>query len=234
MTRDRPRRLRDLGSTNGTFVNGKRLTSEVELASGDLIQFATQAFRVLKQDSSASAATACENVCDHAMALVLFDRLISEQAVIPFYQPIVDLHTKAIQGVEVLCRSRLTGLETPYQMFAAAKQLDQEARLSQTVRGKACQETMGLDPVPHLFLNTHPVEVQQPGLMESLRQLRAAAPSQPLTLEIHEAAVSDTDHMKRLSEELKSINVLRLAFDDFGAAAARIVELTAVHVSRTV
>jgi FHA domain len=40
--------LRDLGSTNGTFVNGRRVTGAVELASGDLVQFATQVFRVLK------------------------------------------------------------------------------------------------------------------------------------------------------------------------------------------
>jgi len=220
--------LRDLGSTNGTFVNGKRLTSEIEVVSGDLIQFATQPFRVLKQDSSANPATACENVCDQAMALVLFDRLISEGAVIPFYQPIVDLHTQAVEGVEVLCRSRLPGLETPLKMFAAAAQLDQEVRLSQTIRWNACQETMGLEVVPHLFLNTHPVEIRQPGLIESLRELRAAAPSQRITLEIHEAAVTNTDQMKRLNEELKTINV-RLAFDDFGAGQARIVELTAVR-----
>jgi EAL domain-containing protein (putative c-di-GMP-specific phosphodiesterase class I) len=220
--------LRDLGSTNGTFVNGKRLTSEVELASGDLIQFATQPFRVLKQDSSANSVTACENVCDYAMALVLFDRLITEQAVIPYYQPIVNLQTLAVEGVEVLARSRLTGLETPFQMFAAAAQLDQEVRLSQTIRWKAVQETMGLEAIPHLFLNTQPIEIRQPGLMESLRELRAAAPSQPITLEIHEAAVSDTAQMKRLGEELKSINV-RLAFDDFGAGQARIAELTAVR-----
>lgn len=220
--------LRDLGSTNGTFVNGKRVTSEVELASGDLIQFATQPFRVLKQDSSTNQATACENVCDYAMALVLFDRLISEQAVIPYYQPIVSLGTQAVEGVEVLCRSRLTGLETPFQMFSAAAQLGQEIRLSETIRWKACHETMGLEVPPHLFLNTHPTELRQPGLMDSLKQLRAAAPSQRITLEIHEAAVTDTGHMKRLSEELKTINI-SLAFDDFGAGQARIIELTAVR-----
>jgi EAL domain-containing protein (putative c-di-GMP-specific phosphodiesterase class I) len=220
--------LRDLGSTNGTYVNGKRVTSEVEVVSGDLIQFATQAFRVLKQDSSVSPVTACEDVCDQAMSLVLFDRLITEQAVIPHYQPIIDLRTAAIEGVEVLCRSRLTGLETPHQMFAAATQLDQEARLSQTIRWKACQETMGLAKPPHLFLNTHPVEVRQPGLIESLRLLRAAAPSQRMTLEIHEAAVTDAEQMKKFSEELKGLDV-HLAFDDFGAGQARIAELTAVH-----
>ena len=220
--------LRDLGSTNGTYVNGKRVTTEVEVLSGDLIQFATQAFRVLKQDSSTSQVTSCEDVCDQAMALVLFDRLITEQAVIPHYQPIVNLGSLAIVGHEVLCRSRLAGLETPIQMFSAATQLDQEARLSQTIRWKACQETMGLPEPPHLFMNTHPAEVRQPGILESMQLLRTAAPSQQLTLEIHEAAVTDTAEMKRLSEGLKALNV-RLAFDDFGAGQARINELTAVH-----
>jgi EAL domain-containing protein (putative c-di-GMP-specific phosphodiesterase class I) len=221
--------LRDLGSTNGTYVNGKRVAGEIEVASGDLIQFATLAFRVLKQDSSANQQTACEDVCDQAMSLVLFDRLITEQAVIPHYQPIVNLRAaNAIEGLEVLCRSRFAGLETPIQMFAAASQLDQEARLSQTVRWKACHETMSLATPPHLFMNTHPVEIRQPGLLESMQLLRTAAPSQQLTLEIHEAAVSDVGEMKRLSEGLKSLDV-RLAFDDFGAGQARIAELTAVH-----
>lgn len=220
--------LRDLGSTNGTYVNGRRVTAAVEVVSGDLIQFATQVFRVLKQDSTTSQATACADVCDQAMALVLFDRLISEQAVIPHYQPIVDPRTGAVEGVEVLARSRLTGLETPVQMFDAAMRLDQEVRLSQTIRWKACQETMGLTPPPHMFLNTHPVEVRQPGLVESMAELRAVAPSQRFTLEIHEAAISDAAQMKVLSAELKQIDV-RLAFDDFGAGESRFAEMTAVH-----
>ncbi len=221
--------IRDLVSTNGTYVNGKRVVSEIEVASGDLIQFATLAFRVLKQDSSMNQVTACEDVFDQAMSLVLFDRLITEQAVIPHYQPIVNLRAaNAVEGLEVLCRSQFAGLETPMQMFAAASQLDQEARLSQTVRWKACHETMSLATPPHLFMNTHPVEIRQPGLLESMQLLRTAAPSQALTLEIHEKAVSDVDEMIRLSEGLKSLDV-RLAFDDFGAGQARIAELTAVH-----
>src|SRR6185503_12713187 len=38
--------LRDLGSTNGTFVNGKRLTADHVLANGDEIQFGKQGPRV--------------------------------------------------------------------------------------------------------------------------------------------------------------------------------------------
>ncbi len=220
--------LRDLGSTNGTFVNGVRLASAIELASGDLIQFGSQAFRVVKQKLSAGRATLRENVCDHALTLIAFDRLASEQLVIPFYQPIVDLRTQAIVGVEVLCRSAVPGLETPFQMFSAAALLDQEASFSESIRWKACQETKAVATVPNLFLNTHPVELRQPGLLESLKRLRTETPIQPLTLEIHEAAVTDAPQMTRLGEELRAINV-RLAFDDFGAGQARILELIAVR-----
>ena len=34
--------LRDLGSTNGTFVHGKRLTADHVLAHGDVVQFGSQ------------------------------------------------------------------------------------------------------------------------------------------------------------------------------------------------
>lgn len=40
-------RLRDLGSTNGTFVNGERLHGEVTLTSGDRVRFGTLEFEVL-------------------------------------------------------------------------------------------------------------------------------------------------------------------------------------------
>ena len=38
--------LRDLGSTNGTFVDGLRVNDELPLAQNDLVQFADVPFRV--------------------------------------------------------------------------------------------------------------------------------------------------------------------------------------------
>ena len=38
--------LRDLGSTNGTFVNGVKVAGDVDLKTGDLVQFGDVAFRV--------------------------------------------------------------------------------------------------------------------------------------------------------------------------------------------
>ena len=33
--------INDLGSTNGTYVNGERLTAEIRLKEGDIVQFAS-------------------------------------------------------------------------------------------------------------------------------------------------------------------------------------------------
>ena len=38
-------RVKDLGSTNGTFVNGNRLQNEVVLQIGDVVQFGSVRFR---------------------------------------------------------------------------------------------------------------------------------------------------------------------------------------------
>ena len=221
--------LRDLRSTNGTYVNGQRIAASAPLVAGDLIQFGRSPFRLLQQNLSQSTNTAQQDVCSQAMALVLFDRLMTEQSVIPHYQPIIEMATGRSLAWEVLCRSQMPGLETPSKMFGAAAQLNLELPLSRMIRVKAIEETRDCAASPHLFLNTHPGELRSTHtLLESMRTLRALNPTQPLTLEIHEAAVSDLEQMRRLREDLQAIDV-SLAFDDFGAGQSRLVELAEVH-----
>ena len=220
--------LRDLGSTNGTFINGKRISGTVELMPDDLVQFGDVAFRILRQSTSLNTMTQCEDVLDQAMALVQFDRLMSEEAVVPHYQPIVTLPDEQIVSFEVLVRSNVAGLEGPAAMFSAATRLSLETKLSQMIRWKAVQQTAQFDVPPHLFLNTHPVELQEPGLLESMRLLRELGGSQEITLEIHEKAVTDAKAMKELRAALVDIDI-RLAFDDFGSGQARLREISEVH-----
>jgi EAL domain-containing protein (putative c-di-GMP-specific phosphodiesterase class I) len=78
--------------------------------------------------------------------------------------------------------------------------------------------------VAALFLNTHPAELQQEGLVESLEELRKLAPHIDLTLEIHESALAQPAAMHALRDRLTEINV-GLAYDDFGAGQARLLEL---------
>jgi len=219
--------LRDLGSTNGTFVNGRQIT-ETFVHEEDLVQFADIPFRVRRQDSTNFHHTVQEQVHDQAFALVQLDRIMSERAVVPHYQPIVDLDHQGTVGYEVLARSNLVGMHKPRDMFHAALRLDVEVELSRMFRWEGIRATASLADPPHLFVNTHPRELVEPGLAESIAAIRKVSPTQPITLEIHEAAVTDPGSMKDLRSVLTDLDI-RLAFDDFGAGQTRLVELIEVR-----
>ena len=221
--------VRDLQSTNGTYVNGERVTSEVELKAGDLIQFATIVFRVGRDSPDTMTNTVHEDSGDRALAMIQFERLISNNAVVPFLQPIVTIETQQSIGYEVLGRSRLFGLMSPREMFDAASQLNMEAELSRVFRSQGVRVGTAVAPGANLFVNTHPLELDNLALLkESLRDLRNEHPTQPITLEIHESAVTDLTMIAELREYLQSLEML-LAYDDFGAGQARLVELTEVR-----
>lgn len=219
--------LRDLGSTNGTFVNGCRIT-ETLVQEENLIQFADVPFRVRRQDSTGPNKTVQEEVHDQAFALVQLDRIISERAVVPHYQPIVELENEGTIGYEVLARSNLVGMHEARDMFRAAMCLDVEVELSRMFRWEGIRATASLGSPPHLFVNTHPKELIEPGLPESIAAVREVSPAQPITLEIHEAAVTDLASMRDLRLVLRDLDI-RLAFDDFGAGQTRLVELIEVR-----
>lgn len=216
--------IRDLQSTNGTFVNGQRIDTPRIVSENDLLQFADIAFRVTKNEQRIEHRTMLEDVCDQALALVQFDRLMVERLVTPAYQPIVSLHDGSVLGVEVLARSNLFGMETPAAMFDAAARADMEVELSRLLRWEGIQQASAVRPDLRMFLNTHPLEIQQPGLVDSLEQLRAVAPEYFIVLEVHEAAIADPAEMKTLKEELAGLEI-ELAYDDFGSGQTRLAEL---------
>lgn len=225
--------LKDLASTNGTFWNGKPVKDMVELSDGDLVQFADMAFRVCGSERDSRPRTQhtmdiSESEYDQALALAQFDKLMSERAVVPYFQSIVTMNDREIVGYEVLGRSRFFSLQTPKAMFLAASQLNLETELSEMFRTVGMEKGVEVLKAPNLFLNTHPAEIVKFGLLESLRALRTRYPQQPITLEVHEAAVADAKQMHALKAVLHDLNV-RLAYDDFGAGQARLLELVKVR-----
>ncbi|MDB5340793.1 MAG: hypothetical protein JWN70_6412 [Planctomycetaceae bacterium] len=220
--------LRDLGSTNGTFVNGDRLSGATELHDNDLVQFADIPFRLTRSLGANLSHTRHKDTCDQALAIVQFDQLLTGKAMIPHYQPIVNLTSGQVVAYEVLARSRLIGLETPNFMFSAAAQLGLSAKLSEQLRRVAVEDSSQLVGVPHLFLNTHPSELDTGTLLLSCEELRRMAPRQPITIEMHEGAMTNLGDMIALRKGLEQFDI-SLAFDDFGAGQARIAELAAVH-----
>lgn len=219
--------LHDLQSTNGTYLNGARVRQPAKLQDGDLVQFADVSFRVRKQRAETSGWTVQADVCDRALALVQFDKLMSQRAVIPYFQPIVQLPSHSAVGFEILGRSNLIGLESPAAMFHAAAQMNLEIELSRMLRWEGVQVGATFEEKPHLFVNTHPAEMSSPGLIESLSAVRAVNPSQEITLEVHEASITDLHGMAELRSAMRDLKIT-LAYDDFGAGQARLVELAEV------
>lgn len=215
----------DLQSTNGTFVNGRRVRGTVALRAGDILQFGTAVFELKGNSASNSNSTMEFDVATDALALLEFNRLLTEPALIPNFQPIVSMASTKLVGYEVLMRSNLPQMETPAEMFRIAAQRSAEMELSSLARCLGVQA--GHKCALPLYINTHPCEVNDPGLLDSLTHIRIAYPSTPLYLEIHEAAITSTSNLALLRQGLNDLNI-RLAYDDFGAGQARLLELVEV------
>ena len=225
-------RLRDLESTNGTFVNGQ-LVKDAAIREGDVLHFADFEFRV-----GAPAPEAPEE----APATVSLGRLrlpnrfvpgtrelkelLRDGAITTVFQPIVLMSGGRPTAYEVLGRGRHPGLpETPLELFRIAESMGAEAELSRLFRRKAVELVRHRTDLPTLFLNTHPAELSGPGLLESLEELRGLAPHLDLALEIHESVLTRPAALAELRTLLSESNI-GLAYDDFGAGQARLLELS--------
>lgn len=219
--------LRDLNSTNGTFVNGHRVEGTTPIGEGDLIQFATIDFRVKRQAAQSYGSTVQDAASDLKGMLARFHNLMSNRAVVPVFQPIIDFSDERVIGYEMLSRSRVDGLETPRDMFLVAERLNLAAELSTMLRWEAARIGNRLAESTNLFVNTHPTEKLNDGLLNNLREIRERYPRRRFTIEIHEGAVTDLDEMRSFRDALSELDI-HLAYDDFGAGQARLLDLVEV------
>lgn len=219
--------VRDLGSTNGTYVNGKRIATDTPVGEDDLVQFAGFEFVVGRTVKENPLQTLVSSPPEWQEAIGQFHRLLSDRAVVPHFQPIVRFSDAATIGYEVLARSTMAGLSSPKDMFAAAERVSLAARLSVMCRENGVEVAKTLPNPGVVFLNTHPSEKPHAGLIESLAQLRTAAPTLQIVLELHEAAISQPKEIAAFRDELRALKI-QLAYDDFGAGQARLMELSEV------
>ncbi len=226
-------RVRDLGSRNGTFLN-RETVKDATLHDGDVLHVGDYEFRVSREQPETECPDAEGTLLQTAPLSRHFisgaskvRQLIDEGAVTMHFQPIVTLPGAKRAACEALGRGRYPDLpEGPVELFDLAGSLgpDVQAELSRLFRRKAVELLKDSPEPPLLFVNTHPVELERPGLLESLEELRSYAPHVDLVLEIHESALAQTDFISWLRGRLMEINVA-LAYDDFGAGQARLFEL---------
>ena len=71
--------VRDLGSTNGTFVNGARITEDTPIDECDVVQFAKYEFIVGRTRISGGSKTVVSCAEDWVQSLTQFHRLMQER-----------------------------------------------------------------------------------------------------------------------------------------------------------
>ena len=225
--------LRDLGSTNGTFVNGERVTSERPVRAGDVIYFADQGCRLLEgavtepvgtTETMSLSATGVDrqSLARHRK----LRRMLRSTRLKAAFQPVVELADRARIGFELLGRGEVSAQEIrPLELFDVASTFGVERELSSAFRAKGMEQAKKLPGDPAIFIKTHPAELEEgSNLIASLEQLRAQHPGPRLVLEIHEAAVANLSVLQAMSSHLTSLGI-GLAFDDFGVGQTRLLEL---------
>lgn len=225
--------LRDLGSTNGTFVNGER-TEQRWLQPGDIVHIAEEELRfgLLEGDGPSEPTLAAPE--DRQQRLIRetndLSRVIAHRAVRAVFQPIVLLSdVSRVVGYEALGRITLGGYSIG-EILRIADERGEGATLSRILRSVALGEIALLPERPvSLFFNLHPLELAEPDrLDEAFRAIaRALAPDQRAYVEVHEGAVTDLSAMRRIRERLNDAGI-GLAYDDFGAGQSRLMELVEV------
>jgi EAL domain-containing protein (putative c-di-GMP-specific phosphodiesterase class I) len=223
--------IRDLGSTNGTFVNRNRVRQPTPVAAGDHIQIADIEFRIdcasvpgfvpVSDQKKTAQAFDC---LEHDWTLSQFNELLTTRAVTPHYQKIVHLPSETITGFEALARSTLLGLENPARMFQAAALVNKDVELSIVCRQRAVEDASWIPPGVALFLNTHPNESLEIDVLPSIKLLRKQNPGLAIVVEVHEKSVEDAGQMQEFCKEIRRIGA-KVAYDDFGAGQSRLLEL---------
>ncbi|KFB68809.1 EAL domain-containing protein [Candidatus Accumulibacter vicinus] len=230
-------RLADLNSTNGTFVNRKRIEGSCLLQENDIIHFFTAEFRLRRHqpdqtrfipsnDSRTMLMPMGTNLSELFVANEgEFLDLLNGQGISGAAQPIVDAHNGRIFAYELLGRANHPQLSgSPIRLFRMATALNREVDLSVAFRKFAITSMAPRLRQFPLFINTHPKETFSKPFFALLTDLRRQTPEMQLVVEIHESAVTDLLRLRELSAFLRDIGV-RFAYDDFGAGQARLNEL---------
>jgi EAL domain-containing protein (putative c-di-GMP-specific phosphodiesterase class I) len=136
----------------------------------------------------------------------------------PAFQPLVSASGNTLFGFEALLRTDEPSLPHPGAVLDAAERLDQLPRLFRTMRDRTVEVLAQSEPRWNLFLNLHPRDLNDMGLLDPKSTVNRLA--KHVILEVTERAT--LDHVVDVRERIARLREAgyRIAIDDLGAGYA--------------
>lgn len=230
--------LRDLGSTNGTYVNGKRV-DEVVLSHGDVIVIADFEFTFFAGTSPArvSATQVMTQPVSGSMTdgfdVILQVRRLQEalthRSITVRFQPVVRLDTNELFGYEATRDPDdlpLHGRQAESLVRGTECRLTE--RINQQHRLCAVEQATQLSESTHLFLRLQVSEISAEFLPHALDRLaELAAHKHQLVAQIPETAVCDIPYFRQFMAGLRERNI-EIAYVNFCGGPTQVASWHAV------
>lgn len=225
-------RLRDLKSTNGTFVNGQRI-EEHRLVDGDLVVIADVHFSFRTSQDEAARKTVTQVMErlpagggddgeeDPVRDLIHVVRRLHEtllhRAARNRFQPIYDLAENRCVGYEAIPRTPPAGEAAAAEQVVDGTDCRLTERLSQLHRLIAAEHIARLSSGTMLFVNLQAAEVGADFMPESLSRLASIAGGKRVVAEIPDSAVVDIPYFRDFRARLRDLGI-GVAFDGFAGS----------------
>jgi PAS domain S-box-containing protein len=157
---------------------------------------------------------------------------ISNQEIVPWFQPIVDLRTGLLSGFEVLARWQhpQRGMVPPSEFIPLAESTALIGPLTDSLLTQAFEAAAAFPEHLTIAVNISPLQLRDRLLPEQLQRLaeRGGFSLQKLIVELTESAlVLNLDLGARIAEDLKALGA-QLALDDFGTGYSSLLHLQAL------
>jgi len=157
---------------------------------------------------------------------------IENDAVIPYFQPVVELRTGRVYAFEVLARWNHPELGPilPPNFISLAEKADLIGPMTWNLLRRAFQAAEQIPEALRIGVNLSALQFRDKGLPSKIRAVAEEAhfPLQRLTAEITESAVLDNvDVAREIACELKEMGC-RVALDDFGTGFSSLAHLQAI------
>ena len=226
----------DLGSTNGTFVNGQRVES-ASLADGDLLRIADVEFTFRCVRDAAERATATHVIAanvevDRGEETLARDLIQAVRArhetllcrgVRNHFRPIVDLASGKPVAFEALPRPAAGDAALlAAQAALAAGECRLNERQRQLHRWLATEQALRLPTGTGLFLSLLPEEVGADGVPEWLGRLQEMLVGQKIVAEIPDSAVADIPFFRDFVTRLRQAEI-GVAFSGFAGSQHQVL-----------